>query len=297
MLNFTIMRYGIISVATHFQILSYVFTYLTRYDKRNVRLTCSLWYRCCNHPSILNREKILVHAFNVDYTSQMMKNLDGNHIRPLNIEFQGVHLDRLPGRFWRNHGIYITRLELHKCVLSDKTAMKIIKSCTHMEHFKMRLPDTSGQELVGSSAESENDDTDETSSDYHSDETSSDNDSSTGNFIFCSPKHLADLIRKKIKRTMLTSFEVSGFPGKKKLPSEIFHIYPNIKNLGVYSVRDTFSVQDCSIGLAGSLTIHKWLIIPSNLTKLSFCSTMSNKDIAILNQLASIAGLRLVYHY
>ena len=114
------------------EILPIIFKFLSLPDRRCVRLTCKIWNRACNHPSIIEREKFVFRPENNDVMPLLSHCVHRcKNLRP-HFEFQGLSFRQLHSTWWKVCGNRLTSLVLYNCDVNSKTLESIIFYCANL---------------------------------------------------------------------------------------------------------------------------------------------------------------------
>jgi len=182
-----------------FQILTRIFAFLSLRDRKEVRLTCKLWYNCSLRLSITNNEKFMFRAGSnlQDIAKVLMK----PNFLQMNLRFEGLSLSLLPAHTWNVCGHRIHSLEFDDCKWNDEAIKDIIVHCVNMKRLKI------DNWVYGVSI---------------------------GN-IFNSTRLFDELIEKNVQRTELHTFTMLNPVVHENVLEKIFTIYPCIKDFSTGS--------------------------------------------------------------
>lgn len=120
-----------------FQILTEIFSNLKVHDRKNVRLTCSQWYRACNALSLVQSEKMVILS-------------DENYVQPwfdvlMDCPRPRFHLEFLVMKyppdatvFWQKLGSRIESLKLVGAIQQKEFCRQMMKCCNNLKKLHFR---------------------------------------------------------------------------------------------------------------------------------------------------------------
>ena len=171
-----------------------IFASLSLKDRKNVRLTCRLWYECSVDPSITKNEKLIFGR--LDSAKEIACILPKLHISVANLEFRHLMINDLSEDFWNSFGPAVHTLYFNDCYWNANTILNIIVCCDNLKNFRIKRR--------------------------------------SSEMSFPSPEMLDDLIAKGIRRPKLHTFTwfINEYYLPESVLQKIFIIFPNIKYFG-----------------------------------------------------------------
>lgn len=213
------------------QILTHIFKLLPLKDRKNIRLTCRQWNEACNHSDIIDCERFIFHFGYDDDLKRIARFIVRCRTLRRDIEFLGLHLRTLPDTVWEQCGARIKSLFIRECTVNNRTIRNIILHCSNLKIFRVESKDPKKKS-------------------------------------FCSEYILDDLIKSKVERKNLFSFNLhSSYPISIEQYQKILRIYPCIRTFGLGS----------SCARSRLHYVNTWTLLPRpNYVDLELPSTIEN---------------------
>lgn len=111
-----------------------MFLFLSIKDKRNVRLTCSVWYDACNIIQIRQYEKMTIKA-QLMGSEVIFETLLKSKCKYFNIKFNDAQFSKQWASFWKVCGPRIHILKLVKCKFDKISLNEMQRSCQNLEYL------------------------------------------------------------------------------------------------------------------------------------------------------------------
>lgn len=110
-------------------------------DRKNVRLTCHLWYDACNRKEVRETEKFVFHSGHVTALEKIGNRITHCNALCPNWEFQGVDFPKsllVEGlqQLWQHNRNHIRSLSIYCCGMSESAFEDIVVHSSNLTHFR-----------------------------------------------------------------------------------------------------------------------------------------------------------------
>lgn len=122
-----------------FEVLVYLFKYLSKSDRKAASETCRSWYLAANDQCFLKKKVAIFYKtiFNEESASPLQI-FEDSPITYYNYLFNEVEISSKQNEFWNKLGEHIQCLTLRNCDICEKVFVHILQKCTNLETLNVQ---------------------------------------------------------------------------------------------------------------------------------------------------------------
>ncbi|CAG9581437.1 unnamed protein product [Danaus chrysippus] len=121
-----------------YEVLVYLFKYLTNSDRKAASETCQSWYLAANDYYFLKNKTLVFYRTDLLKEASPLQVIENTIIPYYNFIFNEVELSNKTNYFWDKIGENIRSLTIRKCDIHEKTIDYILEKCTSIETLNIQ---------------------------------------------------------------------------------------------------------------------------------------------------------------
>lgn len=118
-----------------FEVVVYLFKYLSQGDRSDASETCRLWNEAANDNHFNNKRYVYFYKTNLEDDSAILKIFENSSTVFTNFVLKEVEITNKVADFWERYGSNIKSITFNNCDIQEKVFMHLLKQCCNLERL------------------------------------------------------------------------------------------------------------------------------------------------------------------